>query len=297
MEIPPEHLARIHKHFPKLEIRQIERNAEGLVNDVYIVNRAQVFRFAKDDYARQALQNEVKVLEIARPRLDLPIPRFELLAQDLASYPLIPGGPLVRNDILKLGGKDQERIAAELAGFLRQLHGIPLPLVEAVGVASSATVRTRADWLQMYVDVRRELFPLMMAHARRWVEGHFEPLLAEPGWMDCQPALVNGDLGPYHVLFDPNKRRINGVIDFGTAGLGDPAVDFSCILYNYGETFLRRMVPHYPQILAALDRSRFWAGTLELQWALAGMRSQDRSWFLVHIGSASDTLPYGLPLR
>jgi hypothetical protein len=45
----------------------------------------------------------------------------------------------------------------------------------------------------------------------------------------------------------------------------------------FGESFLKRMSRFYPAIEHALNRVRFWASTLEIQWALAGLRSGDRS--------------------
>ena len=105
--------------------------------------------------------------------------------------------------------------------------------------------------------------------------------------------LANGDLGPYHLLYNPETRLLNGIIDFGTAGIGDPACDFACIINQYGESFLQRMMVYYPEIEPALDRARFWAGTLELQWLLGGLRSGDNSWFGVHLGRGMDRLPYG----
>lgn len=67
------------------------------------------------------------------------------------------------------------------------------------------------------------------------------------------------------------------------------------IIYSYGESFLRRMAKSYPEIEEAVNRARFWAGTLELQWALSGIRASAAkwSWFTVHLGSARDVMPIG----
>jgi aminoglycoside 2''-phosphotransferase len=109
------------------------------------------------------------------------------------------------------------------------------------------------------------------------------------------PRLINGDTTPYHILFDRQARTLAGIIDFGTAGIGDPAADFACIIYNYGESFLQRMAEFYPEIEEAIDRARFWAGTLELQWSLSGRRARASkwSWFTAHLGSARDVMPIG----
>ena len=67
------------------------------------------------------------------------------------------------------------------------------------------------------------------------------------------------------------------------AGWGDPATDSACLIDVYGETFLRRLATHCPAIEEHIERARFWAGTLELQWFLTGLRSKGVSWFTVHM--------------
>jgi aminoglycoside 2''-phosphotransferase len=89
--------------------------------------------------------------------------------------------------------------------------------------------------------------------------------------------------------------RLTGVIDFGTAGSGDRALDFSMIINNYGESFLRRMSRYAPLPQDVLERARFFAGYIELEWALNGLRTQDPAWLLVHLGRARDSLPSGMP--
>ena len=47
------------------------------------------------------------------------------------------------------------------------------------------------------------------------------------------------------------------------------------------------------QLPPTLDRARFLSGALELSWAVEGVRTNELSWLLVHIGRARDALPLG----
>jgi aminoglycoside 2''-phosphotransferase len=293
LEIKDRYRARIRECFPELVISALEMNTEGLVNDVVIVNGERVFRFPKAEWAKDDLRREVAILELVREYVAMRVPVFDRVEEDFVTYELIPGEALLRDDILRLDERGQDGLAEQLALFLRQLHAIPEEVLGARGVGPSVTVRSRADWLKLYEDVQREVFRLLMAHAKEWVHRHFAPLLREDGFMEHQPALINGDLGPYHLLYDRERRRVSGVIDFGTAGLGDPACDVSGLINNYGESFVRRVVRFYPEIGGMIERARFWAGTLELQWLLGGLRSGDASWFTVHLGRARDVMPVG----
>ena len=284
---------------PNLVIESWEPNREGLVNDVIVVNRNRIFRFPKHDWAVDHLRHEARCLELARPFLNVSLPQWTVYEGDLVGTPFvaydrIPGDALTRHTLLRLPPRDQQALAEQLGRFLHQMHTIPLAKAKEKGIGRSVTVRQPEDWPKLYADVKAMLFPHLMAFARDWVDQHFAPVVADPAFMACDPVFMNGDLDPYHLLYNPDRRRLNGVIDFGTAGLGDPATDFACLLDQFGEGFVRRMTAVYPGIKALIDRARFWAGTLALQWALGGLRDpEDPSWFFVHIGRARDVLPIG----
>ena len=290
------HLPRIRECYPDLDINQLQLDADGLVNQVLIINNERVFRFPKDDQARAALRRETAVLKIVHRHVSMAVPHFDRIEEDFVSYPLIPGRALMYQDLFNFSGLELDRIAEQIAIFLQQLHGVPVVEIEAAGIGASISCHSSDDWQKLYQAVEQELFPVMPTHIRHWVEYWFSPYHENPSWMkNPRKVLVNGDLGPYHILYDDVHHTINGIIDFGTAGLGDPAVDFAVLLYNFGESFLKRIHHTYPLGEDVLDRARFWAGTVELQWALAGIRTRDCSWFLGHLGSARDIKPVGTP--
>ena len=112
------------------------------------------------------------------------------------------------------------------------------------------------------------------------------PLVDDRIDFDYCPALVHGDLQAPHILWDSENQRINGIIDFGESGIGDPATDFADVLYQYGEGFLRRMVRHYPEIGQSLDRARFQAATIDLQLAMLGISTNENRWRFAHLTAA-----------
>jgi aminoglycoside 2''-phosphotransferase len=105
--------------------------------------------------------------------------------------------------------------------------------------------------------------------------------------------VIHGDLTPYHLCFDPTTHRLSGVIDFGNASPGDPALDLGSLIMAFGEGLLWQMESAYPAMSGLVDRGRFHAATLELRWALAAVRSRDPAWFLCHLGYARDAWPSG----
>jgi len=132
------------------------------------------------------------------------------------------------------------------------------------------------------------VFPLLMPHVRDWVTEHFESHLADRRNFEYELKMVDTDIPPYHIMYDKERRLINGIIDFGCAGLGDPAIDFGVIIYHYGESFMQKLFVSYPEAETYLKRARFYAGAHEVRWLLTGLERNDPSWFGVHVGSAKD---------
>ncbi|MBV7336652.1 phosphotransferase [Chloroflexi bacterium TSY] len=286
-------MSHIQRTFPDLDLQDVQINQDGMVNVSVIVNQERVFRFPREEWGIDLLRNEMNALDLVQNYVDIPIPNWDYRTDEMISYPFIPGDPLLTDDILRMSKREKDAVAEKLATFLKQMHEIPMSEVYATNIQPSDTVRTIDDWLQLYEEVQEYLFPLMWEDGREWVRRHFAPLVANHSFMDHEPIFMNGDLATYHLLFDRQINAFNGIIDFGTAGIGDPAADFCTIINQYGESFLRRMSRTYPEIREHIDRSRFWAGTLELQWVLRGLQRDDKGMLVVHIGRIRDVLPVG----
>lgn len=295
-EIDHQHfLDRIRQAYPALDVSSAVVNVDGLVN-IAIICDGRVYRFARNEHAVHDLAQETAVLELVRRYVRLPVPTFEVQARDFVTYPFLVGDPLFRNTILRLGSERQDHLARQLADFLRDIHSIPLSELQGKRIRRSGGRQTRSEWLGLYESVRHELFPLMYRSTQRWVEDHFAPVVEDPAWLAHEPVLIHDDLAQYHILYDASRTTISGIIDFGTAGLGDPARDYAILINVYGESFVQRMSKYDDRILAFIDRARFYAGTFELQWVLGGIRSGNNDWFTAHLDRARDVQPYGLPL-
>lgn len=273
---------RIRASYPTLAIGRARIEEAGQNNLVLMVNDALVFRFPRYAAGARALRMETALLRALRGRLPLPIPDplYAHLASDLPGeafmgYPLIAGEPLWRETLAALDDEAATQAMAEQVGaFLRALHHVPVGETELAGqpVADGA-----ADWADLYARFRERLFAHMRPDARDAVARDFAAFLGEPSNFAYAPALRHGDFGPSNILWDAARRRITGVIDFGGAGLGDPAVDVAGIIceVGYGEAFARRCLHIYPEVKGMLARARFYVSTFALQEALFGVEQGD----------------------
>jgi aminoglycoside 2''-phosphotransferase len=277
---------------PELGIQSVRLNREGLLNDVVIVNEELIFRFAKTGFGFKDPLEEANVLHLLEKYITLQIPSPFYESHEVLGYRLIAGECLRRDLLMRLAEVDQEVVADQLAQFFKELHGIPLSEISNHDIPMADALMKYEGWVKVYQRIREKVFPLLLPHLREWMTEHFESFLAEKTNFDYELRMVDTDIPPYHILFNKQQKRITGIIDFGCAGLGDPAVDFGVILYNYGESFPDRFYQVYPEAEDYLKRARFYAGAQEARWLLTGIERNDPWWFAVHLGGAKD-LKYG----
>jgi aminoglycoside 2''-phosphotransferase len=278
---------RVHKLVPDLKIEQLEINQEGLINDIVIVNRGIVFRFAKSEESARILELEMRTLDLIRPRVSLEVPTPFYEDAGVVAYPFIPGQPLLLENVLDLDSESRQSLAAHIGKFLYELHTVqpsdsmsPLP-------ATRAYVK-REDWLEFQKRFQAKAYPLLQQHQVHWIERLFDQALENPEFFNYAPALIHGDFAPYHILYSPQENRVSGVIDFGMAGVGDPAADFGILISIYGEHFILEMQRAYPGLESCMSRARFYAQSIELEWVLRGLESGETFWFGAHLGGARD---------
>jgi aminoglycoside phosphotransferase (APT) family kinase protein len=157
----------------------------------------------------EEIEHEVELLPVLEPLLPVAVPRFEYVSRDpwLVAYRLIRGEPLV--------DEDPDGVRA----FLDALHAVRVDAVPA----------PRPDWLETYreqaEEFRRVVLPLLDPDERSRGEALLGELETLTGF---EPALTHSDLGPSHLLV--HEGRLAGVIDWGDARIGDPAIDYAWLL-------------------------------------------------------------------
>jgi len=271
----------IHDLYPDLEIEKAHLNQNGQFNDILVINDKIIFRFPKTMREAGKMVTECAVLWSLQGRLPLPIPdpiyrseMGEAIGHVFMGYHMLPGVPLWPQTLHAIHDETQlQHLADQLATFLRALHATPAEALEV----KLPDFRGCEEWQELYERFRDKLFRYMRPGARAWTTRHFEEFLSDPHNCDYTPAFIHGDFGPSNILYDAGTRSISGIIDFSSAGWGDPATDFAAILCSvgYGEQFLKRFSATYSGIEQVLPRARFYAGTFALQEALYGLEDGD----------------------
>jgi aminoglycoside phosphotransferase (APT) family kinase protein len=177
--------------------------------EVAIVDDDWVFRFPRRVGVEEALEVEILLLPAIAPVLPVDVPSFEYISRDplFVGYRLIRGEPLVDED------------AAGVRAFLEALHALD----------ASGLPLERPDWVEAYhvqcAEFERLVLPLLDKDRRPDARRLFDDVET---LVDFEPVLVHADLGPEHLRV--RDGRLAGVIDWGDARLGDPALDYSWLL-------------------------------------------------------------------
>ena len=146
---------------------------------------------------------------------------------------------------------------------------------------------THEQWVDLRQRMEQQITPFLLSFQVDWMRQGLSYVDQEQNF-DFTPCLIHGDLACYHLLYDPEEIALTGVIDFGVAGMGDPATDLASLLQTYWASFVHRMLISYPEASDILPRARFYAQAIELQWVLLGLESGENFWFTAHLGGARD---------
>jgi aminoglycoside phosphotransferase (APT) family kinase protein len=254
--------AVLREQFPGVCDGPIRHLGEGWDSVAYLVSGQWVFRFPKRRDVETRMQREVRLLDALVGRLPLPVPDVRWRGQPGLAFPfhfmgyrLLPGTQAHETD---LPARGHAAAARDLGRFLTALHAVAVPRLVEIGFDAgpendhATTLFNEARRLTDRVDPY--LPPDLREAARAILDGRITPPMRYGGpW-----RVIHRDLQAEHILLSPDGV-VAGVIDFGDATVGDPAVDFVGCYAWQGPAFAREVLRSYGQPTDALfwERVRF----------------------------------------
>ena len=282
----------IAKCFPQLPITSIEYLAEGWDNRIYQINGDTLFRFPKWPEVERSLQMEIRLLPELKKRVSLQIPDFEYICQgasnvpdSFAGYRKIPGEQLTHERLEKADG---QKVSRELSNFISVMHIFPIGLAAELGVPHLSPSQWRDEETNLLDEIRQQVFPLLKRAEQEWIDQIFSEYLGRDDNFSFLPVLLHSDLNHEHILFDDEAGSITGIIDFADATVGDPAIDFAGLLYDYGLEFTQQVLTSYQPTKdpTVLSRAAFYGKIFPLHEILFGIRIGDEA----HLSSGLELL-------
>jgi aminoglycoside phosphotransferase (APT) family kinase protein len=223
-----EALARrlLSEQFPDLAELPILLLGAGWDNTVYTVGEEWVFRFPRREVVLSGFRLEIEFLPQLAPLLPVPIPVPERIgaASDAFPWPFFGARKLSGVELADAPETSRERLAVEVARFLRTLHHDEE--LQAVGRPLPENWTRRADMevrVPYVLEKLRELDALW--HAPEHVRALIDDARSLPP--PKPKAVCHGDLHFRHLLID--AERLSGVIDWIDLCRGEPALDLQLV--------------------------------------------------------------------
>jgi aminoglycoside phosphotransferase (APT) family kinase protein len=264
--------AAIARQFPKLVLHSVEPFGEGWDNAAFLVDGAYVFRFPRRRIAVELIVKEMRLLPALAPQLPLPVPLPSFEGRSSADFPWpfagyarLPGKALTEAG---LAADASVPLAVACGAFLRALHAVDPATLPAL----PGDTIGRFDHARSMPKLRRRLDELSAAR----LIGDPAPVLesmeriAPCGVRAERACVVHGDLYARHVLIDENGGA-TGIIDWGDAHFGDPAVDLAIAF----SIFTNGARDAFAQAYGGIDART---------WELARYRAAYHSAMLAHYG-------------
>ena len=222
---PGDIVALAARHGLELDPASVHLNESGLDYRVAYARDAAgadwVLRIPRRADLAPGARAEALLLDLVRERISPAVPQWRVHTEELIAYPLLPGHPGLTIDDgevtwhVDLASQQFAQAYGQLVG---QLHQVPHEEVAASGLPTPTIAEVRAARADELARVSAE-FRIAPALRERWQNW----LAVDTGWPE-RTVFTHGELYHAHLLVS-DEETITGVLDWTTAGIGDPAKD------------------------------------------------------------------------
>jgi len=202
-----------------------------------------VLRIPRRESLAERIQQEKRILELAKKHLSVSVPDWKIATESLIAYPLLGDKPILTFDektyeVTWNVDSKNPTLNTSLAKVLVQLHRIPAQEAEKLGLRVQTPESVRREISERISRVKRELgiHEELESRWRKWIDN-------DRLWPDFS-TFIHGDLYAGHLLAE-ETGEITGIIDWSEGQVGDPSTDFSRHISAFGEESLREVILHY----------------------------------------------------
>ncbi|MCC5850664.1 MAG: macrolide 2'-phosphotransferase [Verrucomicrobia bacterium] len=204
-----------------------------------------VLRFPRRTDVIPGLHHERNILNLVKTRLQVPVPNWQIVTDEMVAYVALEGIPAGTIDP-ELGdyvwhidpNAPPQAYITSVAHFLVRLHGIDRSDVQNAGFATPSIAEVR-DTLATNMDQTRKLLDVPYPRWARWRDWIENDKLWPP-----ESRFIHGDFHPGHTLVNAHDT-LSGVIDWTEASMDDPCKDFVVFHAAFGESVLQNMMNQY----------------------------------------------------
>jgi aminoglycoside 2''-phosphotransferase len=236
---------------PYIEISEtssIRKIAEGWNNRIYQVGNEYMLKTPLNHNKEKQLDMEVQISRFLQGRISVPIPSFVHYGRMedgnfAALYRKLNGVNITNKEY----GIQEDRIRPDFLGkekkleFFRDITRISMEIMSISVIQIPEVPRKDGMYLiKRYMNMlqlaREKIFNLIDRNTEIRIEEYFKIVL-KPEVFNFRPCFIHGDLGGWNILYDIKTMKLSGLLDWGNASISDPALDYSELVYDYGDEF------------------------------------------------------------
>lgn len=159
---------------------------------------------------------------------------------------------------INLSLQKQDDMAKKLAFFLACLHQIPI--IEPEKVYIYHVNFDQKYYLSFRKIIHQYVLPDLSTNQANLLLRFYQNFISDPTSYQYTPCLIHGDLNSDHLIFknEDNYHQLVGIIDFGSANIGDPDYDFFMLYYHYGVELVEKIFRYYGRLFTPKVLTKFW---------------------------------------
>ena len=217
-----------------LTVDSISILGQGLDSIAYLVNNEYIFKMSKHEEAKENLKKEIKVLNYLKGKITLQIPTIEFYSEkySICGYKEIKGDKLTTTIYNNMSNEEQDKLAQDLAIFLKELHSLPLPNIDDL------ELDVIDDYANDYEMIKEFIYNKIPEKSKIYLDKLYERILNDARITKYDKVLCHNDLSCNHIIIQNNQ--IVGIIDFGDVAITDRDKDFIYLLENSKEEIGRK---------------------------------------------------------
>jgi len=250
-----------------LPYRELKVITTGCEKDVVILDRQTVLSFFRDGLRIETYDARQELIRRLTKQSDaiLPVCRYRSQANYFAVETYVPGERITPR-LVEENPEEGRRIGRAMGNFLRQLHRMP---VQGLGLRSGFAQDVSRDMVSGLKLLETRLSASEIRQVTVFLNEYYESAAT------VETCVVHGDFHFDNIVWDSGAGRL-GVLDFGEAGVEDPALDFMYMRY-YREEFRHAVFEAYGSEDSGLyDRSQMYDRIYGLYDMIENLRNDPR---------------------
>ncbi|MBX4205446.1 MAG: aminoglycoside phosphotransferase family protein [Candidatus Doudnabacteria bacterium] len=268
------YIDEIRKNYPNLKFKKIKIIDEGWNNTIVKLDNRFIFRFAKTDNLFP-LKDEIRFLDYFSKFSPLEVPKYIYVPErvNFAGYKMIKGDSLEFSKYHKLSPHQQKQIQSGLAKFLNAVHSIPLKTARKFKIKNAWVF---ADAVKKAKKRAKIVAKKLSPGDKKKLSEYLDKL--SQSRHSYVKSVMHQDFYEAHILYDFDKHKLAGIIDFSDVQIGDRAIDFR-ELWFYGKEFMDNIFNFYGSNDKSLrQRSWDWYIIISIDLMYYGITKEKKYW-------------------